>query len=139
MTRDNMGQAGSHKGICIVWHSYGRRGQLIADKFHLKLHLIHSLKRYYILAPLRYVLQSLKTFAVLIREKPNLVFVQNPPIFAVAIVYIYAKLWKAQYVIDSHTGALLAPWWKWTLPIHAFLSRRAITTNCAAVDRMRRP
>jgi glycosyltransferase involved in cell wall biosynthesis len=112
----------------MVWHPYGRRGQLIADKFNLKLHLIHSLKRYYVLAPLRYVLQSLKTFAVLLHEKPKLVFVQNPPIFAVAIVYIYARLWNAQYVIDSHTGALLAPWWKWTLPIHAFLSRRAITT-----------
>ena len=128
MTQDSMERAGSHRGICIVWHPYSRRGQLIADKFHLKLHLIHSLKRYYVLAPLRYVLQSIKTFAVLIREKPKLVFVQNPPIFAAAIVYIYARLWKAQYVIDSHTGALLAPWWKWTLPIHAFLSRRAITT-----------
>jgi len=44
------------------------------------------------------------------------------------VVYVYARLWKARYIIDSHTGALLAPWWKWSLPIHAFLSRRAVTT-----------
>jgi len=101
---------------------------LLSEKLRLKLCLVSSLKRRYFLAPLRYLLQTVKTFSILIGEKPQLVFVQNPPIFATMVVYIYAKLWKARYVIDSHTGALLAPWWKWSLPIHAFLSRRAIIT-----------
>jgi len=56
------------------------------------------------------------------------VFVQNPPIFAVLTVYLYAKLTGAKYVIDSHSGALLASWWGWSLPLHKFLSQRALTT-----------
>jgi glycosyltransferase involved in cell wall biosynthesis len=93
------------KMLFVAWIAHNRRSQLIADKFQMKLYLIQSLKRWYFLAPLRYVLQAIRTIVILIRERPKVVFVQN-----------------------SHTIALLAPWWKWSLPIHAFLSRRAITT-----------
>jgi glycosyltransferase involved in cell wall biosynthesis len=117
-----------HKMLFIAWIAHNRRSQLIAEKFQMKLYLVHSLKRWYFLAPLRYVLQTIKTIFILVRERPAVVFVQNPPVFAVLVVYIYARLWSARYVIDSHTGALLAPWWKWSLPIHAFLSRQAVTT-----------
>jgi len=112
------------EGLFIAWHPFSRRGQLLSEKFRLRLYLIHALKRRYLLAPIRYVLQTIKTFGVLAHEKPRLVFVQNPPIFAVIVVYVYARLWKARYIIDSHTGALLAPWWKWssTLSCHAGLS-----------------
>ncbi|MBI1879021.1 MAG: hypothetical protein HYR94_12520, partial [Chloroflexi bacterium] len=118
----------NHKMLFIAWIAHNRRSQLIAEKFQMKLYLIHSLKRRYFLAPLRYVLQTIKTIIILIRERPAVVFVQNPPVFAVLLVYLYAKLWSARYIIDAHTSALLAPWWRWSLPIHAFLSRRAVTT-----------
>ena len=117
-----------HKKIFIAWIAHNRRSQLIAGKFQMKLYLIQSLKRWYFLAPVRYILQTIKTFAVLIRENPAVIFVQNPPIFAILVVYLYARLSSAKYIIDSHTGALLAPWWKWSLPLHAFLSRQAVTT-----------
>jgi glycosyltransferase involved in cell wall biosynthesis len=125
---ENIEQSIVTKGLFIAWHPYSRRGQLLSDKLQLKLYLVRALKRRYFLAPLRYAIQAAKTFGILAQEKPRLVFVQNPPIFAGLVVYIYARLWKAKYVIDSHTGALLAPWWKWSLPIHAFLSRKAIAT-----------
>lgn len=116
------------KMVFIAWIAHNRRSQLIAEKFQMPLYQIQSLKRWYFLAPLRYILQTIRTLVILMREKPAVVFVQNPPIFALVVVYLYAKVWGAKYIIDSHTGALLAPWWKWSLPIHAFLSRRAITT-----------
>ena len=128
MAQNSVEQEALSGGDFVAWHPYSRRGQLLSEKFGLRLHLIHALRRRYLLAPIRYALQAITTFGVLARERPRLVFVQNPPIFAVIVVYIYAKLWKARYIIDSHTGGLLAPWWKWSLPIHAFLSRRAITT-----------
>jgi glycosyltransferase involved in cell wall biosynthesis len=117
-----------NKRLAIAWIAHSRRSQLLADKLQMQLHLIHSLKRFYWLAPLRYVLQGLKTLWILWREKPEVVLVQNPPIFAALTVYLYAKMFKARYLIDAHTGALLAPWWRWSLPLHGFLSRRAVTT-----------
>lgn len=116
------------KPIFIAWTAHNRRSQLIAKSLGMPLYLIHALKRRYILAPLRYLLQTAHTLAILWRERPTLVFVQNPPILAVLVVYLYAKVRSAAYIIDSHTGALLAPWWRWSLPLHAFLSRRALAT-----------
>jgi glycosyltransferase involved in cell wall biosynthesis len=116
------------RALFIAWIAYSRRSQLIADGLQIKLYTIQSLSRRLAYAPIRYVLQTIRTWTLLMRESPKLVFVQNPPIFAAIVVYIYAKLRKAQYIIDSHTGALLAPWWRWSLPIHAFLSRRALAT-----------
>ncbi len=118
----------NNKMIFIAWIAYSCRSQLIAEKFQMKLYLIQSLKRRYFLAPLRYVLQAITTFRVLMREKPAVVFVQNPPIFAALVVYLYAKLWPAQYIIDAHTGALLEWRWQWSMFLFAFLARRAIAT-----------
>jgi glycosyltransferase involved in cell wall biosynthesis len=114
--------------VFIVWHPYSRRAQLLSKKLGLQLRLVHTLKRRYYLAPLRYVLQAVRTWRYLWVERPRLVFVQSPPIFAALIVYLYSRVARTQYVIDAHTGALLAPWWRWSLPLHAFLSRRALTT-----------
>lgn len=116
------------KMLFVSWISYSRRSQLIADKFGMKLYLIHSLKRRPFLAPLRYILQAIKTLRILIRERPEVVFVQNPPIFAVLVVYLYSRAAQAAYIIDAHTTALLGSMWQWSMPLHAFLSRRAITT-----------
>jgi len=116
------------KMLFISWISHNRRSQLIADKLKIELHQIQIFKRRYFLAPIRYILQAIKTLKICIREQPKVIFVQNPPIFAPLIVYVYAKIWKSKLIIDSHTFALLAWWWKWSLPIHAYLSRRAITT-----------
>ncbi len=116
------------KTIFIAWTAHNRRSQLIAQKLNMPLYLVHALKRRYFLAPLRYLLQSVRTLVILWWKKPAVVFVQNPPIFAVLVVYLYAKVMRANYVIDSHSGALLASWWRWSLPLHAFLSRRALTT-----------
>lgn len=118
----------SNKVIFIAWSAYSRRSQLIAQQLGIPLFLIHALKRRYFLAPLRYLLQTLQTLLVLLRQRPMLTFVQNPPILAALLVYLYARLTGGAYVIDSHSGALLAPWWQWSLPLHAFLSRRAQAT-----------
>jgi glycosyltransferase involved in cell wall biosynthesis len=114
--------------LFIAWAAHNRRSQLLAEKFHIPLHLVFSLKRRFYLAPLRYVLQTIKTFIVLFRDKPDVVFVQNPPIFSVLSVYLYSRLYDAKYIIDDHSAALFGARWRWSLPVHAFLSRRAITT-----------
>jgi glycosyltransferase involved in cell wall biosynthesis len=68
------------------------------------------------------------TLALLGRHRYQLIFVQNPPVFAALSVYVYSLFASAWFVIDSHTQSLLAWFWRWTLPLHRFLSRRAITT-----------
>jgi len=82
--------------VFISWTAFSRRGQLISEKFKLKHYQIQSLKHKYFLAPVRYILQTVRTLKILFRENPKIIFVQNPPIFAPIIVYLYAKLKNAK-------------------------------------------
>jgi glycosyltransferase involved in cell wall biosynthesis len=116
------------RNVFISWISYSRRSQLIADKLGLRLYLISSLKRKPYLAPLRYLLQSVRTLFVLLRDRPAVVFVQNPPFYAPLVVYLYCLLFRRRFVIDVHSTALMLPLWRWSLPWHGFLSRQALTT-----------
>jgi len=65
----------TRKMLYIAWIAHSRRGQLTAAKFNMKLYVIQSLKRRYFLSPLRYVLQTVTTLRILIREKSKVVFV----------------------------------------------------------------
>ena len=77
--------------------------------------------------PLRYLVQSLQTLKLLNSDRPDVIFVQNPPIFAALLIYIYARARHRHFVIDSHTGAFTPPW-STTLWLHRILSRTALVT-----------
>ncbi|UCC62441.1 MAG: glycosyltransferase [Anaerolineae bacterium] len=101
----------------------------MARRLGIPLRRVYVLQAKRYLAPLRYAAQALLTLLALFREQPTVVFVQNPPIFAPLLAWIYCALSKAGLIIDSHTDALQCPRpWRWSLPLHRFLSRRAIVT-----------
>ncbi len=114
------------RGAFVAWISYSRRGQLFAKAFGLKMHPIANSRR--LPTPVRYCAQWVRTFWRLWRDRPPVVFVQNPPIFAPLAVYLYSALRGATFLIDSHTTALQGPVWRWSFPLHARLSRAAAAT-----------
>lgn len=118
------------KMLFLAWAppSHSGRSQLLSDKMGIELLEIHYLRQRSRLAPVKYVLQAVKTLLELIRRRPQVTFVQDPPIFASFVTWLYCLLSNAHFIIDSHTDALLASWWQWTMPLHHFLSRRAICT-----------
>jgi glycosyltransferase involved in cell wall biosynthesis len=79
------------------------------------------------IAIIRYFLQTIKTFRVLLKRQPSIVFVTTPPIFSALVVFIYASFFGATFIIDSHTGSFHGEW-RLLLFLHKFLSRRALTT-----------
>ncbi|MCR4405520.1 MAG: hypothetical protein NUW24_01140 [Anaerolineae bacterium] len=116
--------------LFLAWSppSHTRRSELMARRMGIPLRRVHVLKMKPYLAPLRYVVQAFLTLIILFRERPRAVFVQNPPIFAPLLAWIYCALTGSGLIIDSHTDALQSRIWKWSLPLHRFLSRRALTT-----------
>lgn len=114
----------------LAWSppSHTRRSELMARELGIPLRRVHVLKKGLYLAPLRYAIQSLLTLIILFRERPKAVFVQNPSIFASLFAWIYCALTRSSLIIDSHTDALQSEVWKWSLPLHRFLSRRAKVT-----------
>jgi len=119
------------RAVFLVWGApHGtHRSELMGKQLGVGVqHIRFTSKRGKFVAPIKYFFQMLMTFVFLVRHRYQLVFVQNPPILAVLPVYFYRLFSKTRFIIDSHTDALLASWWTWSLPLHRFLSRRAITT-----------
>lgn len=116
--------------LFLAWAkpSHSRRSQLMAQRLGIPLRRVHVLKMKPYLAPIRYVAQAVLTLQVLFRERPRVVLVQAPPIFAPLFAWLYCALTGAHLVIDSHTDALQGPLWRWSWGLHGWLSRRALTT-----------
>lgn len=113
----------------IAWTPYHRRSQILAQQFGASLHFVSYGKQGNLAqAPLRYLRQARQTWRILSQERPDVVFVQNPPIFCALLAFCYARRRQAMYAIDSHTGAFLDRRWRWSVPLHRLLSRRALVT-----------
>ena len=118
------------QALFLAWSppSHTRRSELMARRLGIPLRRIHVLKKKPYLAPLRYSIQSLLTLSLLFHERPKVVFVQNPPIFAPLFAWIYCVLTRSSLIIDAHTHALQGSVWEWSLPLHRFVSRRSRVT-----------
>lgn len=113
----------------IAWLRYQRRSDLLARKLGSTIHFIsHGQRGKLLQAPMRYAVQGRQTWHALRLERPDIIFVQNPPIFAVLVASLYARCYGARYIIDSHTGAFLGLKWGWSVGLHRWLSRGALTT-----------
>jgi len=116
----------------LVWGppSYGPRSKVLSRELGIQsLHFICSVgKKGRLSAPFRYAFQALKTLQVLFRERPQVVFVQSPPSFAVLFTYLYCRLSGARYIVDAHSAALQLRIWTWPKWLSRFLAFRAITT-----------
>lgn len=113
--------------IFIAWAPHGRRSESLAKELGARLYFIHYLKfQNPLYAPVKYILQTIRTFQVLFLERPAVVFVQNPPFVCGLVVYLYCRVSGARFVLDHHS-AVFSHVWDWALPIQKFLAQRAAT------------
>jgi glycosyltransferase involved in cell wall biosynthesis len=77
---------------------------------------------------LKYLFLAIKTFALVIKEKPNIIFVMNPPIFVCIPILAYCTFNKNRgYITDSHASAFSLKIWKLLFPLQRFFFKKAIT------------
>ncbi len=128
----------------IAWGppAYTNRTRLLAAELGIEVRHIYSIRRRGALAGVvKYPYQAVVTSWYLLRRRPRLVLVQNPPSFAVMFVAIYAALSGARFVVDAHSAAFDAPVWSRPEALYRLLARRAtatIVTNEHFADRIRR-
>jgi glycosyltransferase involved in cell wall biosynthesis len=113
--------------LVIAWAPYSRRSKMFAKELGARLYCIHYLRfQAPPYAPVKYILQTVRTLHVLFTERPQVVHVQNPPFVCALVVYFYCCKTGAQFVIDHHSAAF-ARTWGWALPIQKLLARYAVT------------
>jgi len=81
---------------------------------------------------LKYIIQIWQTLWLLLRERPRVVLVMVPPIFAVLPVYLYCKLTGSRFTTDNHTAAFTMKRWQRLKFLHGWLEKYAacnIVTN----------
>jgi glycosyltransferase involved in cell wall biosynthesis len=118
--------------LYCVWYTHARRAETLARELNAKLIFIYEarLKRFW-LKPLRYVLQTWKTWRLLERERPAFIIVQSPPIFAPLAVALWCKVRgrkRSAYIIDCHPGTFYHRQWRWALPLLRLLARGAVVS-----------
>ncbi len=120
------------KILYIVWYTHARRAETLARELGAKLVFVYETQLLSPwLRPLRYIVQSWKTWRLLEQERPAFVIVQSPPTFAPLAVALWCKLRskkRVSYVIDCHPGNFYHPDWRWALPLLRPLARGAITS-----------
>jgi len=77
---------------------------------------------------LKYLDQAFRTWRILLKERPSVVFVMAPPPFAPLIVLPYCLIFGASLVIDAHSGAFVNRRWRHFQWLQHWLCRRAVTT-----------
>lgn len=116
------------KWLFFGW-SYSRRSEDIAYIMGID-YFYYSLKEKIRL--LQFPSLFFRTLLFLFRENPHIVFIQNPPIHALAPVFLYAVIAGKKYVIDSHiipgTTLIEKPHHKFYLFLHKFYSYSAAAT-----------
>jgi glycosyltransferase involved in cell wall biosynthesis len=113
--------------IAIVWSPHEARTASYAKWLNAPLYNIHYLKaRRPWMAPLKYILQTLKTWQVLASQRPKIVYVTNSPPFASLAVMLYCAVTTSQFIMDTHPPTLFSKKWGWSKPLTRFLSMRAI-------------
>lgn len=80
----------------------------------------------YLTIILKYFFQTIQTLSILFRDRPDVVFVMSPPVFATIPVYLHCKIFDAHYIIDAHTGAFDHPMWQKVMFLQKFFCRNAI-------------
>jgi glycosyltransferase involved in cell wall biosynthesis len=78
------------------------------------------------LTPVRYLLNAFITIQWLSRTNPDIIFVANPPIFAILVVWAYSIFNRCGFIVDTHSAAFTAKRWSVFLWLYRLLSRRAL-------------
>jgi glycosyltransferase involved in cell wall biosynthesis len=128
-TRTGLVATAARPWVFVTWYPYCRRSDVLAEQIGARSHLVHYLKfKVPYQAPLKYFLQALRTLWLVMRARPSLVLVANPPVIAPMVVWLVSTLMRYRYVIDAHSGAFQHTRWMWSLPLQRFLTRRALAT-----------
>ena len=77
---------------------------------------------------LKYVGQSVSTWRILLRDRPDVAFVMSPPPIAALSVLAFCAVTGSRFVIDAHSGVYTTDRWRAFRRLHHWLSRRAVTT-----------
>src|SRR3989475_9637822 len=89
--------------LFLVWGPFGFRMDELAEVIRVKRCSLTFLYVTRYLSPPLYFALFQKTFIILMRERPGVVYAQNPPIFCPLTCLIYSRLARKKLLVDHHS------------------------------------
>ncbi len=126
------------KKIWISWEKHRRTTELVSA--------LNGIKGFYFETEtnrlVRYFLLLMKTLSTIVRERPQVVFVQNPSLILSLFMVTVGKTLVPRVVVDSHNEGLkpFHPHLHWLLPLYHTIQKRAdltLVTNEALAREVR--
>lgn len=123
---------GNYASLFIIWGKEVKLSQYLAQELAALPCQVYYEKflSWRMPAAIRYIFQTVKTWQLLLKHRPSLVIVQNPPFIAPLVCLPYCKLFKAKLMIDSHTAAFLDRKWERLSFLFRFVAKRANLNTC---------
>ncbi len=117
-----------HGGLAVIfWGPHSLNTERFARHLKAPAYMIHYLKwKRPLLAPVKYIPMWLKTWIVLLKQRPSAVFVINTPVFAPLCVYTYCMVYRIPFIMVVHGHTLSGRKWGWSRPLQRFLGKRAL-------------
>lgn len=75
--------------------------------------------------PVRYATDAVRMWRVLRRHRPRVLVAVSPPVMSPIVGWFWCLIHRCRLVVDCHSGLFYARKWRWTVPIHVLLFRRA--------------
>ena len=120
--------APTRHGLVIAWMPNSRRSKTLSEMLGSRLMLLGRPGfRQPWSAALLYPFMALRSCAIILRERPNSVIVVAPPFVAPLVIVPLCALLGIPVAVDIHSGALLDRRWRWSVPLLAWITRRATT------------
>ena len=107
----------------------------LAKKLGAKAHFITYGPRKKSLLPLRYLVQAIRTWRLLRRERADVIITMIPPTFLALEAWLFMRLHGGRTVIESHSANFTPPSWmptRTTFPPASLLSAISCATRVKA-------
>lgn len=98
--------------IYVAWTAFIRRPESMQKHFGYHLKFLPPPFKMYLLKPLGYLINSYKTFNLLLRTNPNVVWIQLAPPILLYVVFFYRLLFNRQFILisDCHNSMFRRHW-----------------------------
>lgn len=116
------------KIIFISWSSHHSHTQQLGDALGANIYYVNNLINsrgliWRLFFLIDYISKGFRTLIIILKENPEVVFVQNPPSFAIIVVVLISFIKRIKVVSDTHNGAFEEPWF--SVPLHKWALKKA--------------
>ena len=111
--------------VAVAWDNYQGRTEALAEALGGRAWYIRSRPQQKALLPVRYVVDSIRTWSLLRRHRPTVLIVITPPVVAPLVAWLWCLTHRCHLVVDCHTGAFHSWKWRWSARLLRPVCRRA--------------